>query len=72
MVIVITKTLDTYIIAHVQRGALTQNTPNMTFFSNVCLYPVKTKFNRNQTHSHTIKGDNIHGNRLFWAKKRLD
>ena len=32
MVIVLTKTLDTYIIAHVQRGALPQNTPNVTFF----------------------------------------
>ena len=32
MVIVLTKTLDTYIIDHLQRGALPQNTPNVTFF----------------------------------------
>ena len=32
MVIVLTKTLDPYIIAHVQRGALPQNTPCVTFF----------------------------------------
>ena len=32
MVIVLTKTLDTYIIVHVRRGALPQNTPNVTFF----------------------------------------
>ena len=32
MVIVLIKTLDTYIIVHVQRGALPQNTPNVTFF----------------------------------------
>ena len=32
MVIVLTKTLHSYIIAHVQRGALPQNTPNVTFF----------------------------------------
>ena len=32
MVIVLTKTLDTYIITHVQYGALPQNTPNVTFF----------------------------------------
>ena len=32
MVIVLTKTLDTYIIALVQRGALPQNTLNVTFF----------------------------------------
>ena len=32
MVIVLTKTLDTYIIVHVWRGALPQNTPNVTFF----------------------------------------
>ena len=32
MVIVLTKTLDTYILVHVRRGALPQNTPNVTFF----------------------------------------
>ena len=32
MLIVLTKTLETYIIVHVQRGALPQNTPNVTFF----------------------------------------
>ena len=32
MLIVLTKTLDTYIIVHVQRGALPQNTLNVTFF----------------------------------------
>ena len=32
MVIVLTKTLDTYVIIHVQRGALPQNTPNVTLF----------------------------------------
>ena len=71
MVIVLTKTLDTYIIAHVQSGALPQNTPNVTFFKSM-LISVKTKFNRNQTHSYTIKAENIHGNRLLWAKKCLD
>ena len=29
---VLTKTLATFIIAHMQRGALPQNTPNVTFF----------------------------------------
>ena len=38
MVIVLTKTLDTYIIAHVQRGALPQNTPNVTFFLKCTAY----------------------------------
>ena len=71
MVIVLTKTLDTYIIVHVRRGALPQNTPNVTFFQ-FMLLSGQTKFNRNQTHSHTIKGENIHDNRLSWAKKRLN
>ena len=37
MVIVLTITLDTYIIAHVQRGALPQNTPNVTFFKSMLI-----------------------------------
>ena len=38
MVIVLTKTLDTYIIAHVQSGALLQNTPNVTFFKSMLIF----------------------------------
>ena len=38
MVIVLTKTLDTYIIAHVQSRALSQNTPNVTFFKSMLIF----------------------------------
>ena len=51
MVIVLTKSLDTYIIAHVYLSALPQNTTKVTLF----LHLVKTNLNRSYTPSHTIK-----------------